>query len=110
MADIWPQYYSDSHSIIYVIDSTNVSKIGDSSIGLFQTLFHPNVKHLKPILIILNKSDISCSSSKQEIKYLLMIDQLINSLPNQKIDVLESSCVTGMGLHLIRDWIQSNNS
>jgi len=108
MADIWGQYYSDSNSIIYVIDSTNLSKIGESCIGLLQMMSDSNVKHIKPILIVLNKCDISCSSSKHEIRYLLMIDELKNSLPHQRIDVLESSCVTGRGLDLIREWIKTN--
>ena len=109
MTDIWNQYYSDCNSIIYVIDSSNLSKIGDSCIGLFQMVSDPNVKNRKPILIVLNKTDVYCSSDKQEVRYFLMIDQLIDSLPNQKIQVLESSSVTGMGLDSIYDWIQSNN-
>ena len=105
MAPIWDQYYSDSQAIIYAIDSTDLSQIGESCVQLFKMISDPKVKHIKPILIVLNKTDVSCNSSRDEIRYFLMIDQLIASVPNQKINVLESSCFTGMGLDLIYDWI-----
>jgi GTPase SAR1 family protein len=109
MAEIWDQYYSDSDAIIYVIDSTNLSKIGDSCISLFNLVSNPKVKNIKPILIALNKTDISCTSSIDEVKYFLMIEELISSVPNQSIEVIESSCVTGKGLDSIFNWMQSMN-
>jgi len=109
MAEIWDQYYLDSDAIVYVIDSTDLSKIGDSCILLFNLISNINVKNIKPILIVLNKTDISCTSSIDEVKYFLMIDQLIDSVPNQSIQVIESSCVTGKGLDSIFNWIQTLN-
>ncbi|CAG2100490.1 unnamed protein product [Medioppia subpectinata] len=95
MDEIWHQYYADSQAIIFVIDSTNLSTIGNSCVSLFQMVSDINVKNTKPILIVLNKTDINCTANKEEIRYLLMIDNLIDSLPNQRIHVLEVSCVTG---------------
>jgi GTPase SAR1 family protein len=109
MAEIWSQYYGDCQAIIYVIDSTNLSTIGDSCVSLFQMMSDTNVKNIKPVLIVLNKTDINCSASKEEIRYLLMIDHLIDSLPDQKVDVFDVSCVTGKGLNLVEHWIKQYN-
>lgn len=109
MADIWDQYYLDCVAILYVIDSTNLSKIGDSCVLLLSLISNINVKNIKPILIVLNKTDISCTSSIDEMRYFLMINELIDSVPNQDIQVIETSCVTGKGLDSIFNWMKSFN-
>ncbi|XP_054164074.1 ADP-ribosylation factor-like protein 16 [Oppia nitens] len=109
MAEIWHQYYSDSQTIVFVVDSTNMSTIGDSCVLLCQMLSDTNVINTKHILVILNKCDKCCNQRKDEIMYLLMIDNLIQSLPNQQITVYETSCLTGKGLQLVYDWILRYN-
>lgn len=106
MTEIWDQYYSDCAAILFVIDSTNVSKLGDSCTLLMQLVSHIDVKHKKPILLVLNKTDVSCTSSMEEIRHFLMIDEIMESVPKQ-IEVIEASCITNKGLDSIFNWIES---
>lgn len=87
---IWPEYFHDTHAIVYMIDSseTDPEKIGES-VSLFnETLASPQLKG-KPIVMISNKQDHPESKSKEIIQELYSINALPGCL------FAEVSCTVG---------------
>lgn len=70
--DIWKQYYHDAHGIIYVIDGSITSTEDiQESINVFEQTIKNSYLLNKPLLILVNKEDLSKSSQKHKWEELL---------------------------------------
>ncbi|XP_041473842.1 ADP-ribosylation factor-like protein 16 [Lytechinus variegatus] len=106
MAPIWPNYFTDSSIVLYVVDVSNMSQVSSACIQLLQVLTDPKLQNAS-ILVVLNKSDLPLPMSMQQIRSLLHLDDIANSA-SQRIEVLQVSALTGQGLDEVVRWLSSN--
>uniref|UniRef100_UPI0037E9763B ADP-ribosylation factor-like protein 16 n=1 Tax=Semicossyphus pulcher TaxID=241346 RepID=UPI0037E9763B len=105
MGPIWPSYYKDSSSVIFMVDSSNIAQISSSCIQLLSVLSAEPLCSA-PVLILFNKRDMPCTMSLTEIKSLFRMDDIIASA-SQPITTLELSARTGQGLQEVLTWLES---
>uniref|UniRef100_A0A1A8UEF1 ADP-ribosylation factor-like 16 n=2 Tax=Nothobranchius TaxID=28779 RepID=A0A1A8UEF1_NOTFU len=105
MGPIWPSYFTDCFSLIFVVDSANIAQISSSCILLLSVLSAEPLCRAS-VLILFNKRDIPCIMSLVEIKSLFRIDDIIASAP-QSITTKEVSASSGQGLQEVLSWLES---
>jgi ADP-ribosylation factor related protein 1 len=66
---IWPQYYSESSAVIWVLDSTDSSRFEDACLELAAVLRSPLLQG-KPLLLLCNKQDMSTARVPSELEAL----------------------------------------
>lgn len=103
MAPIWPMHYEGIKGVLFVIDAANVFQISCACILLLETLSH-NLLQDANFLIILNKTDIFCSTQLSEIKSILRLDDICLHA-KQNITIIECSCLTGKGITDVKEWL-----
>ena len=57
---LWDKYYSESHGIIYVVDSADKQRISESKVAFDNMIGNELVSGL-PLLIVANKQDVEVS-------------------------------------------------
>lgn len=105
MGPIWPSYYSDASSVIFVVDSCNTSQISSSCIQLLSVLAAESL-HGVSVLLIFNKRDLPCVMNLTEIKSLFRLEDIIVSA-TQPITTLELSASSGQGIQEVLTWLES---
>ncbi|KAK7939151.1 hypothetical protein WMY93_002477 [Mugilogobius chulae] len=105
MSPIWPSYYRDASSVIFMVDASNTSQISSSCIQLLSVLSAEPLQGVS-VLLIFNKRDIDCLMSLLEIKSLFRLDDIIASA-TQTITTLELSASSGQGLQEVLNWLES---
>ncbi|KAM6967182.1 ADP-ribosylation factor-like protein 16 isoform 2-T2 [Tautogolabrus adspersus] len=105
MGPIWPSYFKDCSSVIFMVDSSNIAQISSSCIQLLSVLSAEPLCRA-PVLIVFNKRDMPCSMSLIEMKSLFRMDDIIASA-SQPIATLELSTRTGQGLQEVLTWLES---
>ncbi|XP_076448918.1 ADP-ribosylation factor-like protein 16 [Babylonia areolata] len=103
MGPIWKNYYRDSSAIIYVVDVSNRCQVASACIQLLTVLTHAQTTDT-PVLLLLNKQDLPCVMSRNEIEWLFRLDEVCQHT-TQKITVLDVSAKTGQGLDQVARWI-----
>ncbi|CAL8089541.1 unnamed protein product [Calicophoron daubneyi] len=63
LQSLWDKYYSESHGIIYVIDSADVDRFDESRLAFDKMIRNPTLEGV-PLLILANKQDLSGRSSR----------------------------------------------
>ncbi|XP_049882232.1 uncharacterized protein LOC126378105 [Pectinophora gossypiella] len=74
---IWPQYYSEVHGVIFVIDSSDFSRLDECKAVLEEVLSHDKISG-KPVLILANKQDKSGALDDIDVVEKLNIEPLVN--------------------------------
>ncbi|XP_037544967.1 ADP-ribosylation factor-like protein 16 isoform X2 [Nematolebias whitei] len=105
MGPIWPSYFEDCSSVIFVVDSANIVQISSSCIQLLSVLSAEPL-HNTSVLVLFNKRDMPCTMSLTEIKSLFRMDDIIASAP-QPITTLEVSARSGQGLQEVLSWLET---
>ncbi|XP_056308170.1 ADP-ribosylation factor-like protein 16 isoform X2 [Danio aesculapii] len=108
MGPIWPKYYLDCKSVIFVVDCANVEQISSSCVQLLSVLSAESLLSAA-VLILFNKRDLLCSMSLVELKSLFRMDDIIRSA-SQFVTTLEVSARSGQGLQDVLHWLSSNLS
>uniref|UniRef100_A0A8C7H9M3 ARF like GTPase 16 n=1 Tax=Oncorhynchus kisutch TaxID=8019 RepID=A0A8C7H9M3_ONCKI len=105
MSPIWPSYYTDCSSVIFMVDSANTTQISSSCIQLLSVLSAEPL-HTASVLVIFNKRDLPCTMSLVEMMSLFRMDDIIASA-TQPITTLELSARSGQGLQEVLGWLDS---
>ncbi|XP_042247969.1 ADP-ribosylation factor-like protein 16 isoform X2 [Thunnus maccoyii] len=105
MGPIWPSYFKDCSSVIFMVDSSNIAQISSSCIQLLSVLSAEPL-HSASVLILFNKRDMPCTMSLVEVKSLFRMDDIIASA-TQPITILELSARSGEGLQEVLSWLES---
>ncbi|XP_056107801.1 ADP-ribosylation factor-like protein 16 isoform X2 [Rhinichthys klamathensis goyatoka] len=108
MGPIWPKYYLDCTSVIFVVDCGNIGQISSSCVQLLSVLSAEPL-HAAAVLILFNKRDLPCTMSLVELKSLFRMDDIIRTAP-QSITTLEISGRSGQGLQDVLAWLFPNRS
>nr|XP_033817954.1 ADP-ribosylation factor-like protein 16 [Geotrypetes seraphini] len=103
MGPIWPSYYRDCSSVMFVIDAANPRQISASCIQLLSVLSADTLATAS-VLILFNKIDLSGCMSLLELKSLFRLNDII-SCAKQAITVLEVSARDGTGLPAVLQWL-----
>lgn len=74
---IWPQYYSEVHGVIFVIDSSDYSRLDECKIVLEEVLSHDKISG-KPVLVLANKQDKTGALDDIDVVEKLNIEPLVN--------------------------------
>nr|XP_046189479.1 ADP-ribosylation factor-like protein 16 [Oncorhynchus gorbuscha] len=105
MSPIWPSYYTDCSSVIFMVDSANTTQTSSSCIQLLSVLSAEPL-HTASVLVIFNKRDLPCTMSLVEMMSLFRMDDIIASA-TQPITTLELSARSGQGLQEVLGWLDS---
>ncbi|XP_050776032.1 ADP-ribosylation factor-like protein 16 isoform X2 [Gopherus flavomarginatus] len=105
MGPIWPSYYGDCSSVLFMIDAANPTQISSSCVQLLSLLSAEQLASAS-VLILFNKIDLPCYMSLVEMKSLFRIQDII-SCANQPITVVETSARDGTGLPDVLQWLRS---
>ncbi|XP_059203889.1 ADP-ribosylation factor-like protein 16 isoform X2 [Centropristis striata] len=105
MGPIWPSYFKDCCSVIFMVDSANTAQVSSSCIQLL-SLLSADPLHSVSVLILFNKRDMPCTMSLIEMKSLFRLDDIIASA-TQPIRTLELSARSGEGLQEVLNWLES---
>lgn len=74
---IWKNYYSESHGVVFVVDSTDVQRIQETRETMAEVLQHPRIAG-KPILVLANKQDKEGALAEADIIENLSLEKLVN--------------------------------
>ncbi|KAI1884349.1 hypothetical protein AGOR_G00225500 [Albula goreensis] len=105
MGPIWPSYYTDCSSVIFMVDSANIHQVASSCIQLLSVLSAEPLSSTS-VLVLFNKTDLPCPMTLMEMKSFFRIDDIIASA-TQQITVLEASARSGQGLMDVLRWLDS---
>ncbi|XP_027867053.1 ADP-ribosylation factor-like protein 13B isoform X5 [Xiphophorus couchianus] len=75
--DIWKNYYSESHGVVFVVDSSDVQRIQETKETMAQVLQHPRIAG-KPVLVLANKQDLEGALAEADIIENLSLEKLVN--------------------------------
>uniref|UniRef100_A0A8B9GRL0 ADP-ribosylation factor-like 16 n=1 Tax=Astyanax mexicanus TaxID=7994 RepID=A0A8B9GRL0_ASTMX len=105
MGPIWPSYFVDCYSVIFMVDSANITQISSSCVQLLSVLAAEPLQTAS-VLVLFNKRDLPCTMTLGEMKSLFRMDDIIASAP-QSITTLELSARSGEGLQDVLNWLDS---
>ncbi|XP_050358068.1 ADP-ribosylation factor-like protein 13B isoform X2 [Nymphalis io] len=74
---IWSQYYSEVHGVIFVIDSSDFSRLDECKSVLEEVLSHDKISG-KPVLVLANKQDKRGALDDIDVVEKLNIEPLVN--------------------------------
>lgn len=74
---IWKYYLLEAYGVIYVIDSSDITKLEESKMILSELLSNPHLEG-KPFLILGNKQDMPSALDYLDIFYFFGLEQLAN--------------------------------
>ncbi|XP_059184024.1 ADP-ribosylation factor-like protein 13B isoform X5 [Centropristis striata] len=74
---IWKNYYSESHGVVFVVDSSDVQRIQETRETMAEVLQHPRIAG-KPVLVLANKQDHEGALAEADIIENLSLEKLVN--------------------------------
>uniref|UniRef100_A0A3P8VHV6 ADP-ribosylation factor-like 16 n=1 Tax=Cynoglossus semilaevis TaxID=244447 RepID=A0A3P8VHV6_CYNSE len=104
MGPIWPSYFNDCSSVIFIVDSANIAQVSSSCVQLLSVLSAEPLRSAS-VLILFNKRDMPSTMSLTEMRSLFRMDDIVASAP-QSITILEGSAHTGQGLQEVLNWLE----
>lgn len=100
---MWEEYYDHCHGIIFIIDSTDKSRLEECSEALLTVVNEEAVANV-PILMLANKQDCEDSMEVTDVKEIF--NKMAEHLSARDSRVLPISAITGDGVRDCIDWIQ----
>ncbi|XP_071050640.1 uncharacterized protein [Onthophagus taurus] len=89
---IWHRYFIDAHGIIFVIDSSDFTRLREVKEILSNVLLHEKISG-KPVLILANKQDNENAIDEIDLIEMLQLEELVNQ---QKCPTLVETCSATM--------------
>ncbi|KAM9821055.1 ADP-ribosylation factor-like protein 13B [Neosynchiropus ocellatus] len=74
---IWKNYYSESHGVVFVVDSSDVQRIQETRETMTEVLQHPRIAG-KPVLVLANKQDQEGALAEADLIENLSLEKLVN--------------------------------
>lgn len=100
---LWKKYYQHSQALIYVVDSSDTSRIKEARTTLYQILSDDDLKNTA-LLVYANKCDETGALTASEL-----VDQLgLLGIKNRKWYCQSSCAITGDGIFDGLDWLTRN--
>lgn len=102
LRSMWSEYYSQCHAIIFVVDSTDRSRIDEWKHTLTSIMMDDEIEGV-PVLMLANKQDKQDRMEIQDIKEIF--NQIAEHLSARDSRVLPVSALTGDGITDSMDWL-----
>ncbi|QLQ81881.1 hypothetical protein HG537_0G01350 [Torulaspora globosa] len=99
---MWPEYYPQCHGIIFVVDSTDRSRIGECNDALATVMMDEDIEGV-PVLMLANKQDRPDAMEVQDIKQIF--NKIAEHLSARDSRVLPLSALTGEGVREAAEWL-----
>lgn len=99
---MWPEYYPQCHGIIFVVDSTDRSRIGECNDVLATVMMDEDVEGV-PVLMLANKQDRPDAMEVQDIKQIF--NKIAEHLSARDSRVLPLCALTGEGVREAAEWL-----
>lgn len=99
---LWDKYYEECHGVIFVIDSTDETRMEESHQAFNKVVQDPQLQGI-PLLILVNKQDLEGSQGVEAIKNFFHDD----SSSNGQLDyfIQPTSALSGDGLGIGIEWL-----
>lgn len=104
MQMLWPHYYSGSDAVLFVVDSTDVARLGESAACLHRMLKNDMLASCKNLLVLANKQDLPNAYAIPEITKRLRLAELPEHV---RWGCLPVSAYTGEGVPEALEWLRS---
>lgn len=93
LRSLWKSYYSSAHAIVFVIDSTDVPRIGREVVDVLKEVVEHEETEGVPVLVLANKQDRDESLEIAQLKEV--VNPVIASLGARDSRVLPVSALEG---------------
>ncbi|KAJ1675087.1 ADP-ribosylation factor protein 3 [Spiromyces aspiralis] len=99
---IWQSYYSDSHAILFVIDSVDKDRIPMCKRTFEALMTSPELEGV-PVMILANKQDNSDALGLVQVKEI--INRMVDTIDMRDARVMGTSGLTGEGVREAIEWL-----
>eukprot|EP01130_Rhizamoeba_saxonica_P018903 TRINITY_DN9635_c0_g1_i1.p1 TRINITY_DN9635_c0_g1~~TRINITY_DN9635_c0_g1_i1.p1 ORF type:complete len:517 (-),score=131.51 TRINITY_DN9635_c0_g1_i1:42-1592(-) len=99
---LWRHYYQGTHAVVYVVDSNDPTRFGETKDMLHQLLKEEELKDAA-LLVYANKQDLPNAATVSELSEKLEL----NSLRTRNWYIQASCATTGDGLYEGLDWLNN---
>ena len=96
----WATYFTSSHGVIYVVDSSDPENMTLAKVELFNLLLHPDLV-TAPLLVLANKQDVVGGLNVGQVSEGLSL----TAIRDHEWTVIGTSAITGAGLEEGLDWL-----
>nr|XP_031531781.1 ADP-ribosylation factor-like protein 16 isoform X2 [Vicugna pacos] len=107
MGPIWPSYYGNCRSLLFMMDASNPTQLSASCVLLLGLLSAEELAEAS-VLILFNKIDLPCYMTTEEMKSLIRLPDLV-ACAKQNITTAEISARNGTGLLEVLRWLQDTH-
>uniref|UniRef100_A0A0N5AFH5 ADP-ribosylation factor-related protein 1 n=1 Tax=Syphacia muris TaxID=451379 RepID=A0A0N5AFH5_9BILA len=88
LRSLWHQYFQDSQALVFVVDSSDVSRFGAVAKAFNQIMASQAVQKM-PVLVVCNKSDLEDCASVEEISHLTVDDRHVGDFALIPVSALQ---------------------
>ena len=99
---LWDKYFSEAHALIYVVDSSDDARMGESISELGQVLSDRELSEA-PVLVLCNKQDVPGAVRGDTIEREVRDAGAARS--GREVKVQEISALNGDGIELGLEWL-----
>lgn len=104
LRSLWYSYFSECHSVLLVLDSSEKHKIEEAR-DIFSVISnHEKIRGI-PILILANKQDLDGSIAIEEIK--MVFNNVTEKLKECKSHIIPASAINGTGVQEAIEWLKN---
>ncbi|XP_037666677.1 ADP-ribosylation factor-like protein 16 [Choloepus didactylus] len=107
MGPIWPSYYGNCRSLLFVMDASSPTQLSASCALLLGLLSAEQLAEAS-VLILFNKIDLPCYMTMEEMKSLIRLPDIV-ACAKQRITTAEISARKGTGLAGVLRWLQDTH-
>lgn len=100
---LWDKYYSESHAVIYIVDSDDPGRLEDSKAAYDKMITNETLKGV-PILLVANKMDSPTALSLSRIKQIFQSDIAIPTSSSSTNSQDLQNQFASNNSHTLRDW------
>ncbi|XP_072169944.1 ADP-ribosylation factor-related protein 1-like [Diadema setosum] len=99
---LWDKYYAESHGVIYVVDSSDPDRLGESRIA-FEHMLESDALIGVPLLVLANKQDVEGCAPVSEVKK--EFNKTAKLIGHRACHMQPVSALTGEGVNEGIDWL-----
>lgn len=99
---LWEKYFAECHAVIYMVDSADRERMGESKEAFDQMICSENLSGI-PLLVLANKQDLQDCMGVREVKPIF--NQSADLIGRRDCMVMPVSALTGAGVDEGIDWL-----
>lgn len=99
---LWDKYFMEAHGIIWVVDSSDRARLGES-VEAFNNIIRNELLNGLPLLFVINKQDISTAMKPNEVVDAFQAS--LSSIGGRRFLSIPTSALRGSGINESIGWI-----